>query len=247
MAIQKYPIDAGLVPLFCGRAPRSCRTNQIVLPYTEAAADANTFVCEFLGGANANETGVGMGLTGADLVLTQVGSVGASSGGFRALTAAQGFACTAPFAAAFLNTAEWTYALRMKSATLVAGKFFWVLEQSAGSAFYMEAKSIVATGATSLNTNPLITSFAAAVTSATDTWVVAWLKSGKLHFGWVTQASLPTGWDDFPATQRGCVSGQATMSGTWNTLSAVGYSSGGIAMSVGALVASKVGLSAAPT
>lgn len=55
----------------------------IELPVTEAAATSTAFVCEFTGGAGANETGVGGGLTGADLVFTAVNSPGASSGGWR--------------------------------------------------------------------------------------------------------------------------------------------------------------------
>jgi hypothetical protein len=55
----------------------------VPLPITEAEADGATYVCEFTGAAGANEVGVGGGLTGADLVLTQHGSVGASVGGYR--------------------------------------------------------------------------------------------------------------------------------------------------------------------
>jgi hypothetical protein len=54
------------------------------LPITEAAADANSFVCEFNGVAGANEVGVGGGLSGADLVLTQYANPG-SDGTYRTI------------------------------------------------------------------------------------------------------------------------------------------------------------------
>ncbi len=54
------------------------------LPITEAAADADSYVCEFNGLAGANEVGVGGGLSGADLVLTQYANPG-SNGTYRTI------------------------------------------------------------------------------------------------------------------------------------------------------------------
>lgn len=54
------------------------------MPITEAKADANNYVVEFDG--TANETGVGGGLTGANLVLTDTNTVGDASGGWRKFT-----------------------------------------------------------------------------------------------------------------------------------------------------------------
>lgn len=66
------------------------------LPTVESEADADSFVCEFSGGAAANEVGVGGGLTGADLVLTQNGGIPAVSNGGRKLTSpSMYFQCTA--------------------------------------------------------------------------------------------------------------------------------------------------------
>lgn len=73
------------------------------LPITEAAADANHFVVEAAGGANANETGVGGGLTGANLDLTRFGTVGAVSSGWRAISALGGFSVTNTFIDTFLR------------------------------------------------------------------------------------------------------------------------------------------------
>jgi hypothetical protein len=76
------------------------------LPLTEAAADATNFVCEFKGGANANETGVGGGLAGANLDFTCFGTVGAASSDWRAVSAASGFNVTSAWADAFIRNAS---------------------------------------------------------------------------------------------------------------------------------------------
>lgn len=66
------------------------------IPIREADANTDSYVCEFTGGASANEVGVGGGLTGADLVLTQYGGISAASGGGRTLTSpSMYFQCTA--------------------------------------------------------------------------------------------------------------------------------------------------------
>jgi len=75
------------------------------LPETEAGADATHFVVEMAGGSNANETGVGGGLTGANLDLARFGTVGASSSGWRALSAQSGFGVTDTFVDTFLRNA----------------------------------------------------------------------------------------------------------------------------------------------
>jgi len=76
------------------------------LPLTEAEADATYFVCEMKGGANANETGVGGGLTGANLDLTRFGTVGAASSDWRDVSAASGFNVTSAWANAFVRNAS---------------------------------------------------------------------------------------------------------------------------------------------
>lgn len=73
------------------------------LVWTQAEADANNFVNEFSGGASANETGVGGGLSGADLVLTQNGGIAAASGGWRPLTNTQDFTMTSTALNTFLQ------------------------------------------------------------------------------------------------------------------------------------------------
>jgi len=55
------------------------------LPETEAEATDDIYVCECNGAASSNEVGVGLGLTGSALVLTQSGGVG-SVGGIRRIS-----------------------------------------------------------------------------------------------------------------------------------------------------------------
>lgn len=246
--IRKYPIDVGISPLFGGRAPTMSRTSCIALPYSEATADASTFVCEFLGGAGANETGVGLGLTGADLVLTQVGSVPASSGGYRALDGvSMYFTGTATFAAAFLNQSEWTYALKVKSLTITSGKFLCNFFDGTATQALCGIGDAGGTfnGRIGLQTHTIANS-TVLNNSATPWWVCMWLKGGVYHLGWVQQEAIPTGWNSFPAGQRASRGGGTSLSVTWSTIQAVGSSAAPPAVSVGVLVCSKIGLAAAP-
>ena len=75
------------------------------LPITEAASDADHFVCEFPGGSNTNETGAGGGLSGADLVFTRFGTVGAASSGWRAVSTSSGFSITDTWVDTFVRNA----------------------------------------------------------------------------------------------------------------------------------------------
>ena len=70
----------------------------LTLPFIETEADENNVICEFTGGANTNETAVGGGLSGADLVLSQFGNVPAAANGGRLLPIAlSGFHVTTAF------------------------------------------------------------------------------------------------------------------------------------------------------
>lgn len=223
-----------------------------LLPDTEALADANTFVCEFTGGAGANETGVGLGLAGADLVLTQVGSVPAASSGYRALNgSSMYFTCTAPFLQAFLAAPEWTLAHKVKSFTVAAAKYLYLFQGTkrlnalsfdASGRFYgqYDANGTFAS---------LSVSNAGYTNTSTPTWFCTWKKSGILHFGFVAQENIPTGWDSFPQGQRLALYSPVTdyNGDAWGTTRHIVTSNGGYAaLSIGVLVASKIGLSAAP-
>lgn len=245
--IRTYPIDGGILPMFTGRSPALPRTRGVQLPSTEATADASTFVCEFLGGSSANETGVGGGLTGADLVLTQSGSIAASSSGYRAMDGSDDyFSATATFAANFFNASEWTYALKFKSFTSAGNKYFFWFTASGVSLICYCINATPYPTRLGINSiwNPGVMLEIPSTTSAS--WLCAWKKSGIIHLGWVTQEGMPTGWDSFPRNQRTTFYGIADFSPTWTTMHAVGSTSGYPAMSIGVLVASKIGLAAAP-
>jgi len=77
------------------------------LPVEEADATATAYVCRFKAGAGADETGVGGGLAGANLVLKQSNSPGATVGGYRPIAkgTAQAFGVTLPFVNAAVQSA----------------------------------------------------------------------------------------------------------------------------------------------
>ncbi len=69
-----------------GKSGIDAKFRFVPLPTTEAGADEDSYVCELTGAAGANEVGVGGGLTGADLVLTQYANPG-SDGTYRTIAA----------------------------------------------------------------------------------------------------------------------------------------------------------------
>jgi hypothetical protein len=89
----------------------------VPLPLVQADADADTYVADAIGDAGTNLTGAGAGLTGADVVLTQYGSVG-TDGTNRVITdgAAQAFSATLAWANNFAQSAAgFSYILRTKN------------------------------------------------------------------------------------------------------------------------------------
>ncbi|MBV1772547.1 MAG: hypothetical protein KUA35_09000 [Pseudodesulfovibrio sp.] len=86
----------------------------VPLPWEENAADELTYVCEFTGAAGTNEVGVGAGLSGADLVLTQYANPG-SDGTHRTIQDGtfQSFYGTMAFYTAFAQSPlGWSFVLR---------------------------------------------------------------------------------------------------------------------------------------
>jgi hypothetical protein len=216
----------------------------VVLPFTEATADANTFVCEFTGGSSANETGVGLGLTGADLVLSQAGGVGAASSGHRGLAPNKYFTGTAAFVAAWANQPEWSFFLEFQSNVIAVNATLWDLETSTRG---LNPQAAFASGIYNLYANPQIITPGDTLPNTTSSiYAGAWLKNNILHFGWKITDIMPIGWDDFPATQRVACRGVAQFSGTWTTLRVAGSTSYGATMNIGRVIASKIGLAAAP-
>lgn len=252
MGLKRYPSPSGYGPsTLATKLLREQRSAGVVLPTTEAAADANTFVCEFVGGSSANETGVGLGLTGADLVLTQTGSVGASSGGYRPLANnTQAFSSTVPFLQAFINGSEWSLLRKVRNVATTNGGFISRLTGTANIDVSISPASLMR--ATFTNTS----SPNAALTPSTlfannvEYWIAMWKKSSILHFGYVlvSSANPPTGWDSFPRNQRSCLSGYPDFTAdAWGSNTyVIGLPSATGVFEIGTLVASKYGLSAAP-
>jgi hypothetical protein len=246
---RKYPVDAGLLTLCGGRALPMDRTRGVVLPTTEAGADANTFVCEFVGGASANETGVGLGLAGADLVFTQVGSVGASSAGFRPIADVnKRFTCTVPFLQAWANGSEWTLMRRVKGIASTTARYLWYIAGTASLYSQITPASYLALKTTWAG--PAASIIAATSFSTSEYWEAAWKKGGIIHYGFVLSSSAnpPSGWDSFPPTQRSCVRGITDFTAdAWGTYVDIVGSTGASAVhEIGVVVASKIGLAAAP-
>lgn len=226
----------------------------VFLPSTEAAADATTFVCEFTGGAGANETGAGLGLTGADLVLPAFGAPPAASGSpsGRALTGPQGFNCTSAMLAAWATGSEWTLAIKARSLTPAASRqLFWILS-NAGSyskQFNLQINTVLRFLA-NLNTQTVMPA-TGMTTTASPGWIVCWWKANVLHVGWVIRDDIPTHWDDFPANQRAAVRGaDFSNAAPFTVLEIIGGAGANgfqsVDMTVCTLVCSKLGIGAMP-
>jgi len=227
------------------------RPASVFLPTTEAAADANTFVCEFVGGANANETGVGLGLTGADLVLTQVGSVGASSGGYRPIANVnQSFTCTEAMLQAFINGSEWSILQKIKNIGTTAVKYPLVLAGTNVLEIQINPATFFGLYHTDASGTPhSYLRIQTAFVNNASYWLAVWKKNEVLHFGWVVDSGFPpTGWDSFPPAQRAALRGVADFTAdAWGSVAnIVGYTGYSPVMEIAVVVASKTGLAAAP-
>lgn len=226
----------------------------IILPTTEAAADSNTFVCEFTGGASANEAGAGGGLSGVDLVLTQNGSIGAAAGGGRSITGAQYFTCTAALLAALLNGGEWAIMRRIIGMYTSSGSMwnFELDEESAKQSLvgYQCGPTGYVLGQLTRNTPARYNAQLGGtpvMTAAFDGWDAFWLKDGIFHFGVKRDPAPPTGWESFATGDRAAQKTDISFAGyAWSGLRQIIGTTGSPAMKIGTLVVSKLGLSSAP-
>lgn len=218
----------------------------VLLPITEATADDNTFVCEMTGGSSSNETGVGGGLSGADLVLTQVGSVPAASGGWRTISStAQGFTCAAALAA-LLTLPEWTLLIRYRNRTLAAAmRSLFSFTFASGFVDAGDYGSLADPFSYVYPRQYAYTPIVGRMPDSSDGCIACWRKSGVLHFGVKTTAGIPTGWGSFEAANRVAIY-TAQCSGAASSARIVGYAGSSMLMDVGTVVVSKIGLAAAP-
>ncbi|MBU1041584.1 MAG: hypothetical protein KKF77_10850 [Proteobacteria bacterium] len=237
----------------CDGSGAAARGLPVYLPVVEAAADANTFVCEMTGGASANETGAGGGVTGVDQVLTQFGGLAGVSAGFRQVNAGQGLSCTAALLAALMNGIEWTMMFYLSG--LAFGASVNHINYILGTAvlnFDLEGTGRWCpqiagyTNAFGSNMTTLPTA-----TPSSNLWAALWRKGGNTHFGFTTAGSVtvpPTGWDSIPALQRSVAINCGNYSGeAWATLrDLIGYSTTNTTFKISTIVISKIGLQAAP-
>lgn len=212
----------------------------VILPTTEAEADANTVVWEMTGGSSANETGVGGGLTGADLVATQVGGVPAAVSGFRTLNGSRGFTITAS-AATLLAGEEFTLALLIKDPAPSDGQYLNLLLSSTGGPIqgFMHTGGLLAqtcvTARSCSQSLPL---------PSGPCWSVLWRKHGNIHHAVTEDDTLPGRWEDFPSDRRVIGIGLPKYGGAGTELSVVGRASQALPVDVGRIVISTLGLGA---
>lgn len=113
------------------------------LPETEAQADANNFVCETNNAsAGGNETGVGGGLSGADLVLIQGGTMPGAVSGWRTVTdrAAMYLQATQTFFKTFFESAPgWSALWKLRNINTTGdtstGPMLLFVSEDAGKVF----------------------------------------------------------------------------------------------------------------
>ena len=183
----------------------------------EADADSDTFVCEFTG--TGEETGAGGGLSGSDLVLTEVGTVGDASDGWRALNSG-GFTVTTDFLENFFtgsNTQTLVMHCKNPDVTPSAnnGFFNWV-SSDAQAGLYIQipsgggnedklifqninANAYVGTGLTSFEGDNMFG-------ASDEFWLCHWMDGTYDRVGWIEGEDAPSNWSDFPSGQRATAS-----------------------------------------
>lgn len=193
---------------------------------------ANNYICLMENAsAGGNETGQGGGLSGADLVLTQTGSVAGATGSppKRQFDGANDVLdATSSFVNGLFLGSTWTF-IQKWNALVVSGlslNFFWNsatdylnLERDAGGHLRLYVADSGGNKATAYTT--------AAIPSSGDVWVMGWYDggSGLIRCGWAT--SKPTKWSDFAANNRASVSNSISYGGLGGRTSPVGNTPGG--------------------
>ena len=201
----------------------------------ESDADDDTFVCEFHG--TGDETGVGAGLSGVDLVLSEGGTVSDASSGWRTLEDGA-FRLTTAFFNNFLqneSSTTRTMAMHVRNVETAPtaetmGLFNWVSNISQ-AAWYLifrhEAgradKLVVQDFNGNANVGFGLHTFDAAdsFNDTDDVWLCWWQDGTYDRFGWVEDA--PSNWSDFPTNQR--ISGAHDW-GNYSSASPGGYGIG---------------------
>ena len=108
----------------------------------ERLADANTFICD-VGKATGNVTGVGAGLSGANLILTEAGSPGGAARGAR--TGASELYLTAAALNAVLASTTWSVFIRLNWPVAATSTSIFYAHDS-GAANYIKISTGAASG-----------------------------------------------------------------------------------------------------
>lgn len=237
-----------MIALSAGAAARGL---PVYLPYLEADADADTLVCEMTGGASTNETAVGGGLSGSDLVFTQSGGIAAASGGYRALSAGQYFTC-AQAVLDLLSGDEWSLLWHIDNLPVATSSRY--LAYCSGDTLIdlyhsndsgLSNRVIPQTGGSGVYASNWPTIIADPPTG--PGWMSMWRKAGINHFAYGDgdPDDPPTGWDWFPENSRQVNIGNGDFSSVpnWTQRHIIGHSG---AFSIGRLIVSKIGLQACP-
>ena len=166
---------------------------------------SNDFVCDFSGGASENETGTGMGLTGADLVLTQVNDVAAASAGWRTVDGVNDyFTATQGNVEAWLKDTTWAFLLHIRNLSNQGNVRTIAMFDAAGGStgdLQMQIRAdnklyLYISNDAGINTSNTMA-------SSTEYWIACWADgTNKVRIGFKATATQPTAWSDFSSGDR---------------------------------------------
>ncbi len=219
----------------------------VIMPESEAAAagSPDTYVLDMTDGAGANGTGVGAGLTGADLVATQVNNVAGYNGWGRPFVKSgyPHMTMTPEALASLLTGAECTLQIHLRNLQAAVGGLCYI-DTSAGPLYIFNAGPRVI--------QCVIGSLTMVVPLGPDTsecWLALWYKANMGHLGWRSGLAPIGGWYDIPRDQRVCLYGAGITGATVTKGEVLGTSStgwGAAEVEIAHLIMSRRGLTPAP-
>ncbi len=174
-------------------------------------ATDNTFVCLMENpSAGGNEAGQGGGLTGADLILTQSGSVAGASGGKRVFDGVNdrlNWTIAAVDALIANANKTWSVIMKLTDITKDVGNTYFFAFLDAAQANERIALSIQTDDKLTLNVEQdTVEDFnrktTDSIATSTEYYVAAWADAGvnKIRAGFT--ATRPTKWSDFATNKR---------------------------------------------
>jgi len=177
----------------------------------------DTYICFFEGGASQNETGQGGGLSGADLVLTQIGSVAGATGSppsrYISRTGGDYFNLTTAAADAMISGTDYTLILKCHtlSTNYASSEFYGTRGHMRHG--YSNFAGLYANGG---GAGEFYQDCAVQPPSTGDFYLFLTSKAGKaLYAGW--SLTKPTVLADIPANQKVSTTLRNWNTGTWST------------------------------